>query len=59
MYVTGTMFDIVEYGTDIITLKYDTDGALRWGRQYDGLGQGEDVPVGIICNAPTDSTSEV
>lgn len=35
---------------DVITLKYNTDGILQWGEQYNGAGNKNDVAYGIACS---------
>lgn len=34
---------------DILTLKYDTNGNILWGRSFNGLGNGDDMPVNVLC----------
>jgi uncharacterized delta-60 repeat protein len=50
VYVTGTTYDVFEGGTDIITIKYDSDGTSLWVRRSDGQSQGDDRPAGIVID---------
>lgn len=47
--VTGWSYVIGTYASfDIVTLKYDTSGALLWSADYDGPGHGYDRPNAIL-----------
>ncbi len=44
VYVTGSTYNSAS-GLDIITLKYNSSGALVWSRVFNGSGNGNDYPV--------------
>jgi uncharacterized delta-60 repeat protein len=49
VYVCGTSF-ANSTGNDYVTVKYDSLGAERWARRYDGLGSGNDEARAIAID---------
>lgn len=49
IYVCGAVHN--GSNTDYRILKYSTDGVLIWTKQYNGSGNGDDVPVAIRIDA--------
>lgn len=50
IYVTGSSRSA--NGQDVLSVKYDSSGAVAWTSRYDGPGQGEDRPTSLIVPAP-------
>jgi uncharacterized delta-60 repeat protein len=46
VYVTGKSYNGLNY--DFTTLKYDSDGNLKWSQTFTATGNGDDLPVGIV-----------
>lgn len=51
VYVTGRSLPPGAGSYDIVTIKYDTDGHLKWTERYNGPSRGDDDPVGIAVDA--------
>jgi hypothetical protein len=49
VYVTGRSDTLGQ--SDIVTLKYDTNGNLLWRARFDGAGSGNDIPCDIEYNS--------
>jgi hypothetical protein len=49
VYVTGESFGAT--GVDYATLKYDTNGHLKWVRRYNGPGNYDDRPCALVVDA--------
>ncbi len=50
IYVTGSSYTNVSNQTDFCTVKYDTNGNIVWVKQYNGPGNGNDVPKSITTD---------
>ncbi len=53
IYITGASYSVTH--SDIVTIKYDTDGNLQWINRYNGPANTYDAPYGITI----DSTGNV
>ncbi len=51
VYVTGQSHPPDGSSFDIVTIKYDTGGNLKWTEQYNGPGNGYDEPTGIAVDS--------
>jgi hypothetical protein len=49
VYVTG--WSLGQENTDLVTIKYDTNGIQQWARRYNGPGNAYDAPYGIAVDA--------
>lgn len=49
VYVTGASSNGANY--DYLTVKYDTAGNRLWAARYNGLGNGDEHPYGIVVDA--------
>lgn len=50
VHVTGYVSTEGETEYDVVTLKYNTDGELRWIRQYDGLAHSQDYGLDVAVD---------
>ncbi|NQT63837.1 MAG: SBBP repeat-containing protein [Candidatus Marinimicrobia bacterium] len=48
-YIAGIVISPVS-GADISIIKYDTTGIVEWSREYNGAGNGHDVPRDILTD---------
>ena len=46
VYVTGKSYNGSNY--DFTTLKYDPNGILKWSQTFNGSGNSDDLPVGVV-----------
>jgi len=51
LYLTGSSRNILSTDTNIVTLKYNSVGALQWSKTYDGNAHGVDIGKSIAVDA--------
>jgi hypothetical protein len=49
LYVTGFSMD-TDSIFDYVTVKYSPTGLVGWMRKYDGTGQSDDTPIGVVTD---------
>ncbi len=50
LYVTCEAFDTNQQQADILLIKYNSQGAIQWSRQFNGTGNYNDIPYGIVVD---------